>query len=57
MGRLPNSPLPFINEILEGEMIGEAVRCARLEVQKAHADGITWASFALYGDPTFRVLR
>jgi hypothetical protein len=38
-------------------MIGEAVRCARLEVQKAHADGITWASFALYGDPTFRVLR
>ena len=45
----------FYNKILEGEMIGEAVRCARLEIQKTHVDGITWASFTLYGDPTFRV--
>lgn len=45
----------FYNKVLEGEMIGEAVRHARLEVQKAHEDGITWASFMLYGDPTFRV--
>ena len=36
-------------------MIGEAVRHARLEVQKSHTEGITWASFTLYGDPTFRV--
>jgi hypothetical protein len=32
---------------------GEAVRHARLPVQQSH-DGITWASFTLYGDPTFR---
>jgi hypothetical protein len=44
----------FYNKVLEGEMIGEAVRHARLQVQQSHA-GITWASFTLYGDPTFRV--
>ncbi|MET4241538.1 CHAT domain-containing protein [Bradyrhizobium sp. RT10b] len=47
--------IAFYNKVLEGEMIGLAVRHARQEVQKAHTDGITWASFALYGDPTFRV--
>ncbi|MCV9938254.1 CHAT domain-containing protein [Boseaceae bacterium BT-24-1] len=45
----------FYNKVIEGEMIGEAGRHARIEVQKAHTDGITWASFTLYGDPTFRV--
>jgi hypothetical protein len=45
----------FYNKVIEGEMIGEAVRHARLEVQKAHPEGVTWASFTLYGDPTFRV--
>ena len=32
-----------------------AVRLARRDVRKAHPDQITWASFTLYGDPTFRV--
>lgn len=47
--------IAFYNKVIEGEMIGEAVRHARIENQKAHIDGITWASFTLYGDPTFRV--
>jgi hypothetical protein len=40
--------LAFYSRVLEGEMIGEAVRLARIEVQKALADGITWASFMLH---------
>jgi CHAT domain-containing protein len=38
-------------------MIGEALRQARKAVKSKpeYARDITWASFVLYGDPTFRL--
>lgn len=45
------------NKVLEGYMIGEAMRLARHESRKAHPDHITWAAFVLYGDPTFRLVQ
>jgi hypothetical protein len=47
----------FYNEVLEGQMIGEAMRLARISLKKEHPETITWASFVLYGDPTFRLVR
>jgi hypothetical protein len=38
-------------------MIGEAMRVARRTSKRDHPDSITWASFVLYGDPTFRLVR
>jgi hypothetical protein len=37
-------------------MIGEAMRQARLAIKSQYPDQITWAAFALYGDPTFRLV-
>jgi CHAT domain-containing protein len=47
----------FYNQVLEGQMIGEAMRRTRRSIKTKHPDSITWASFVLYGDPTFRLVR
>ncbi len=47
--------LAFYGELIKGSMIGEAVRKARLGlVEKYGEDTVIWASYMLYGDPTFR---
>lgn len=47
----------FYNQVLEGHMIGEAMRRARVRVKGNEPDEITWAAFVLYGDPTFRLVE
>lgn len=47
--------IEFYRRVLDGHMIGEAMRLARIESRKAYPRQITWASFVLYGDPTFRL--
>jgi CHAT domain-containing protein len=49
--------IEFYNCVLEGHMIGEAMRLARRKLIQEHPDSITWAAFVLYGDPTFRLVR
>lgn len=46
----------FYRHALEGQMIGEAMRLARDQNRRDHPDQVTWASFVLYGDPTFRLV-
>jgi CHAT domain-containing protein len=46
----------FYNEVLEGQMVGEAMRLARRSIKQQYPDSITWASFVLYGDPTFQLV-
>ena len=48
--------LEFYGRVLEGYMIGEAMRQARVCIREAHPQQITWAAFVLYGDPTFRLV-
>ena len=48
--------IEFYNRVLEGHMIGEAMRQARRVIRDRHPGQITWASFVLYGDPTFRLV-
>jgi len=43
----------FYNLVLEGHMIGEAVRQSRCKIRDKDPNDITWAAFILYGDPTF----
>ncbi|MGB0389055.1 MAG: CHAT domain-containing protein [Ardenticatenaceae bacterium] len=43
----------FYNLVLEGYIIGEAMRQARLKIYETHPNDMTWAAFILYGDPTF----
>jgi hypothetical protein len=38
-------------------MIGDALRTARELSRATHPDDVTWASFVLYGDPTFTLVR
>lgn len=46
--------LAFYREMLSGKSTGEAVRLARMElIDKYGEDTIVWASYMLYGDPTF----
>ena len=45
----------FYNRLLEGSFVGEALRLAREEIRRQRPDEITWASYILYGDPTFRL--
>jgi hypothetical protein len=47
----------FYNQVLEGQMIGEAMRIARRAIKREHPESITWAAFVLYGDPTFQLVR
>ncbi|UCG78777.1 MAG: CHAT domain-containing protein, partial [Nitrospirota bacterium] len=47
--------LDFYSELMNGAMIGEAVRNARLKlIDRYGEDVIIWSSYMLYGDPTFR---
>lgn len=47
----------FYNRLLEGNLVGEALRLARKEIRRQRPDEINWASYVLYGDPTFRLAR
>lgn len=47
----------FYQRLLAGEMIGEALRQARLKLREMVPDDITWASFILYGDPKLRIIE
>lgn len=50
--------LAFYREMMEGQSVGEAVRRARMDlIDKYGEDTIVWASYMLYGDPTFRYLE
>ena len=46
----------FYTRVLEGHMIGEAMRLARCQIKEKYPNQITWAAFVLYGDPTFRLV-
>ena len=49
--------LEFYKQLLEGVTIGEAIRLSRLELIKKYGEEtIVWASYLLYGDPTFNYL-
>ncbi|GAB4100725.1 hypothetical protein GCM10028789_28900 [Sinomonas halotolerans] len=44
----------FYSELIEKrQRVGEALRRAREEVRTSQQDGITWAAYALYGDPSY----
>lgn len=45
----------FYNEILCGQLVGEALRSARLQIREAFPGEITWASYVLYGDPAIQI--
>ena len=47
----------YYNKVLEGYMIGEALRKAREHIHKKYPNQITWAAFVLYGDPTYRLVE
>lgn len=47
----------FYEHLLSGEMIGEAMRQARLKLRQARPNDVTWASFILYGDPTLTMIE
>lgn len=48
--------ISLYRRVLEGFMIGEAMRLTRLDSRKQHPDSLTWASYVHYGDPTFRLV-
>ncbi|MGY1636877.1 CHAT domain-containing protein [Geodermatophilus sp. SYSU D00742] len=41
--------------LLQGNKVGEALRLAREDWYREHGDEITWATYALYGDPGFHI--
>jgi hypothetical protein len=43
----------FYDHFLSGGRVGEALRTARERSVKDSPDRVTWASYALFGDPTF----
>jgi len=45
----------FYQRLLEGHMVGQALRLARLSVKDHPGDQVTWAAYALYGDPRYRL--
>jgi CHAT domain-containing protein len=48
----------FYRELIEkGQRVGEALRLARKRSHEnvTHQDRITWAAYALYGDPSYRL--
>jgi len=50
--------LSFYHEMIAGASVGEAVRRARLAlVDKYGEESVVWASYMLYGDPTFSYLE
>ncbi|MFC1839605.1 CHAT domain-containing protein, partial [Thermodesulfobacteriota bacterium] len=50
--------LEFYKQIISGMTIGEATRLSRLElIDKYGEETIVWASYLLYGDPTFNYME
>jgi CHAT domain len=47
--------IAFYRQLLDGETLGEAMRQARMNVRARYPNSATWATFMLYGDPTFRL--
>ena len=47
----------FYSKVLEGCMIGDAMRCARSAIYQKYPNQITWAAFVLYGNPTYRLVE
>jgi tetratricopeptide (TPR) repeat protein/CHAT domain-containing protein len=48
----------FYMNLVSGRQVGESLRLARLKVIKEHGLGaIDWASYLLYGDPNFSLIR
>ncbi|MFS8103846.1 CHAT domain-containing protein [Lentzea alba] len=47
--------IDFYGELLNGAMVGEAMRCARENAYSTNPTHIAWAAYALYGDPTARL--
>lgn len=45
----------FYRHVLDGDPIGEALRQARRQTRDRFPEGATWASYVLYGDPTYRL--
>jgi class 3 adenylate cyclase/CHAT domain-containing protein/tetratricopeptide (TPR) repeat protein len=50
--------LEFYKQVISGRTIGEAMRLARQElIDKFGEETIVWASYLLYGDPTFSYME
>lgn len=45
----------FYDRVLAGDPVGEALRATRHRLQQERPTDLTWASFVLYGDPTYRL--
>lgn len=45
----------FYKKILDGMMIGEALRLTKVELKLRDPDNKAWASYVLFGDPTTRL--
>jgi hypothetical protein len=45
----------FYKHLLQGNMVGEALRLARAESYATRGDEVTWATYTLYGDPGFHI--
>ena len=48
--------IEFYNHVVEGHMIGKAMQLARQHVKEQFPRQITWASFVLYGNPTYKLV-
>jgi hypothetical protein len=48
--------IEFYRQVLDGVMIGESLRRARIQVKGASPYEVTWAAFVHYGDPTYRLV-
>ncbi|MGB1251895.1 MAG: CHAT domain-containing protein [Candidatus Promineifilaceae bacterium] len=48
--------IEFYNQVIEGHMIGKAMQLARHHVKTQFKNQITWASFVLYGNPTYKLV-
>jgi hypothetical protein len=46
----------FYRQVLDGVMIGESLRRARIQVKSTSPHEVTWAAFVHYGDPTYRLV-
>jgi CHAT domain-containing protein len=49
--------IDFYHKLVDGALVGEAVRLAREAVHRDFPDQVTWAAYSLNGDPTFRLTR
>ncbi len=50
--------MDFYQNVLSGQSVGEALRLSRLtQIKEYGEEKITWASYMLYGDPTFNYME